>query len=259
MARSFSDTLIKGIEYLQLPFQYRHRFAALAWKILSDRRLVHELPRLNSHRDWLRSAGIQTVIDVGGFVGSFAYAVRTILPEVQIYSFEPVDENFASLEKNLSSPGHFQAFQTALGNRSGSIDFFRNDFVASSSVLEMADLHRQAFPQTEHQVKVTVPVARLDDYLGKMTLQKRALLKIDVQGYEAVILEGAKETLKQVDYLLTEVSYQTLYKDQPLFDEMNTLITAQGFGYAGTFDSMFSPLDGSILQSDALFIRREAG
>jgi FkbM family methyltransferase len=255
MSRSLSSSLIKGIEYMSLPFQYPRRFFPLLGKIFADRTLVHELPRLSPYRDWFRQAGIRTVIDVGGFVGSFAYAIRTMLPDAQIYSFEPLDENYHLLVKNLCPFGNFQAFQTALGDQSGTVDFFKNDFTASSSILEMADLHRRLFPLTRNQVRVTVPLARLDDYLDRMDLHAPVLMKLDVQGYEAAVLRGAERTLRQVDYIVTEVSFRELYASQPLFDEIHALLVAQGFRYAGSLDSMFSPADGSILQADALFIR----
>jgi FkbM family methyltransferase len=257
MPRSFSSLLIKGIEYFSLPFQYPRQFLPLLGRIFTGRTLLHELPRMTPHRAWLQKAGIRTVIDVGGFVGSFAYAVGAILPEAQIYSFEPLDGNYRQMIKNLSPRGRFQAFQTALGDRKGTLGFFQDDFSASSSALEMADLHRRAFPKTGHQTRITVPLARLDDYLDRMDLHPPVLLKLDVQGYEAAVLRGAAQTLKQVDFLLTEVSFQELYAGQPLFDEIHALLAGQGFRYAGSFDSMLSPLDGSILQADALFIRKE--
>ena len=256
MAHSFSSSLTKGIEYLSLPFQYPGEFLPLLGKIISDRSLVHELRRLTAQRDWFQKMGIHTVIDVGGFIGSFAYAMRTMLPDVQIYSFEPLDENYRRLVKNLSGKGHFQAFQTAIGDHRGTLEFFQNDFSASSSALEMVDLHRQAFPKTIHQTRITVPLACLDDYLDQMVLQPSVLLKLDVQGYEATVLKGVTKILKQLDYLLIEVSFQELYAGQPLFDEIYTVLTRQGFCYSGSFDSMLSPLDGSILQADALFIRK---
>jgi len=255
--RSFSSLLIKGIEYFSLPFQYPRQFLPLLGKIFTDRPLIHELPRLTPHRAWLQQTGIRTVVDVGGFVGSFAYAVGAILPEAQIYSFEPLDGNYRQLLKNLSARGRFQAFQTALGDRKGTLDFFKNDFSAASSALEMADLHRRTFPKTRHHTRITVPLARLDDYLDRMDLNPPVLLKLDVQGYEAAVLRGAAKTLQRVDYLLTEVSFQELYAGQPLFDEIHALLTGQGFRYTGSLDSMLSPLDGSILQADALFTRKE--
>ena len=257
MARSFSSLLIKGIEYFSLPFQYPGNFLPLLGRVLVNRNLVHELPRLTPHREWFHQSGIRTVIDVGGYIGSFAYAMRTILPGAQIYSFEPLDGNYRQLVKNLTGKGPFQAFQTALGDHSGTVDFFQNDFSASSSALEMAELHRQAFPNTARQTRITVPLARLDDYLDRMVLQAPVLLKLDVQGYENVVLKGAAKVLAQVDYLITEISFRELYAGQPLFDEMYSRLSMQGFRYAGTLDSMLSPLDGSILQADALFIRKE--
>jgi FkbM family methyltransferase len=257
MTRSLSSLLVKGIEYASLPFQYPAHFWTLLGRLLRDRTLVHELPRLTPHRRWLQAKGIRTVVDVGGFVGSFAYAMRTILPEAQIYSFEPLDGNYEKLVRNLAPLGRFQAFHTALGEQAGSIDFYQNEFAASSSALEMADLHRRAFPQTERQTKITVPVARLDDYLDKMDLQPPALLKLDVQGYEAAVLSGASRTLARVDYLLCELSFAELYAGQPLFGDLYALLARQGFRYAGSLDSMFSPLDGSILQADGLFVREE--
>lgn len=255
--RPFSSLLLKGIEYFSLPFQYPRQFFPLLWKILADRALVHELPRLTPHRRFLRAAGIRTVIDVGGFVGAFAYAMRLILPEAQIYSFEPLEENYRRLARNLAPAGRFQAFQTALGDRSGSVDFFRDDFSAASSALEMTSLHRRAFPQTGRQTRIAVPLARLDDHLDRMTLEPPVLLKIDVQGYEAAVLDGAVETLGKVNYLLTEVSFQELYAGQPLFEDIHARLVRQGFRYAGSLDTLLSPLDGSILQADALFIRKE--
>jgi FkbM family methyltransferase len=256
MPRSFSSLLIKGIEYFSLPFQYPRQFLPLLGRIFTDRPLVGELPRLTPHRRWLQRAGIRTVIDVGGYIGATAYALRLILPEVQIYSFEPLEDNYTRLVRTLEPFGRFRAFRTALGDRAGTLDFHRSDFAASSSALPMGDLHRTLYPETAHTTTVTVPVARLDDYLDQMDLQTPVLLKIDVQGYEAVVLRGAAKTLERVDYLITEVSFRELYAGQPLFDEIHALLTGQGFWYAGSIDSMLSPLDGSILQADALFIRK---
>lgn len=255
MSRSFSATLIKGIEYISLPFQYPGRFLPLLGKLLTDRSLVHEMPRLTPQRAWFQQAGIQTVLDVGSYIGSFAYAIRHILPQAHITSFEPLQDNYTRLVKNLSPLGNFQAFNTAIGEHAGELEFHRSEFSPSSSALEMGELHRQAFPQTANATTLRVPVARLDDYLDRINMTPPVLLKIDVQGYEDAVLRGAGQVLKQVDYLEIEVSYQPLYSGQVLFEGIHQLLVQAGFRFAGNLDSMLSPLDGSILQSDALFIR----
>jgi len=257
MPKSFSATLIKGIEYFSLPFQYPHRFLPLLGKLLTQRSLVHEMPRLTPQMAWFQKMGIQTVLDVGSYIGSFAYAIRHILPDAHIYSFEPLQDNYIQLVKNLTPLGNFQAFNTAIGEQTGEMDFHRSDFSPSSSVLEMGELHRQTFPHSARSTTIVVPVARLDDYLGKISLDPPVFLKIDVQGFEDAVLRGAGQVLKQVDFLEIEVSYQPLYSGQVLFECIHQLLIQAGFHFAGNLDSMFSPLDGSILQSDALFIRNK--
>lgn len=255
MSGSISGLMIKGIEYFALPFQYPRRFLPLLGKVISNRSLVHELPRLTPHRRWFQGLGIKTVIDVGSYIGSFAYAIRHFLPDVQIYSFEPLPDNYQKLVKNLTPFDNFQAFNTALGDKSGELQFNRSEFSPSSSALDMGDLHREAFPHTAHTTRVRVPVTRLDDTLKELRLIPPVFLKIDVQGFEDAVLRGAGQLLKRVDYLEIEVSYQPLYTGQVLFDTIYQMLGETGFRFAGNLDSMLSPLDGSILQSDAIFIK----
>lgn len=255
MPSSFTHKFSRAIDYLALPFQYPPRGWSLAGHLLSNRSLLHELPRLTPHRQWLHSRGITTVIDVGSCTGAFAYAMRTILPQAHIYSFEPLKDNFDQLVSNLSAPGHFQAFNTAIGDRQGELAFHRSAFSPSSSALEMGDLHRRAFPHTAETTTLSVPVAPLDDFLDQMTLAPKVMLKVDVQGYEDAVLRGADQTLQQVDLIEIEVSHQPLYEGQVLFDGIYHMLRQAGFHFAGELDNMLSPLDGSILQSDALFLR----
>jgi FkbM family methyltransferase len=235
---------------------YPGKFSKLAGLTLRNRPLVRELVHLTAHRKWFETVNPGAVIDVGGYIGAFALAMRTMLPETWIYTFEPLPDNFAKVQQNMAGDERFKVFQTALGDRQGTTDFWRCEFVASSSVLPMEELHKEAFPATACSTKVTVPIARLDDYLEKMDLTRPVLLKLDVQGFEAQALSGAVETLKQVDYILTEVSHQPLYEGQVTFDELYALMKSHGFAYSGGFDALISPVDGSILQSDALFIRK---
>jgi len=251
----FSTKLIKSIEYLSLPFQYPGRFLPLIGKLITNRTLVHEMPRLTPQRVWFQRVGIQTVLDVGSFVGSFAYAIRHILPAAKIISFEPLKDNYDDLVRNLAPFGLFQAFNTAIGDHQGELEFYRSDFSPSSSALKMEELHRNIYPRSAHSTKVRVPVTTLDDQLDGIELVPPVFLKIDVQGYEEAVLKGAKEILKVVDYIEIEVSYQPLYEGQLLFDGLYQVLKNAGFHFAGNLDSMISPLDGSILQSDALFIR----
>jgi hypothetical protein len=69
------------------------------------------------------------------------------------------------------------------------------------------------------------------------------------------VITGAVNTLKKVDWVMTEMSFSPLYEGQPLFDEIYRSLIASGFKFGGNMEALYSPLDGSILQSDGIFYR----
>lgn len=256
MAKSISATLTKSIEYLAIPYQFPGHFWELNRAIITQRELTHELTRLAPYRTWFKVQGIKTVLDIGAYIGSFAFAMRRILPDVRIISFDPLVKNTRALNENLKGDPNFQVIQTALGDRNGTIDFWESDFTASSSALEMADTHKKHFPASSGNRRITVPLKTLDDCLGDTQIEAPVLLKVDVQGFEKSVFAGGRKTLKKTDIIISEVSFRQLYKDQPLFEEIHDLLKQEGFVFAGLLDTLRSPLDGSILQADALFTRK---
>lgn len=255
MVEKLLDVIDKAAGYLLTPFAYPSRFLPLFGLTLSQRSLVRELVHLTPHRKWYRTQKFATILDVGAYIGAYAYAMQHILPDAQVYSYEPLPDSFDRLQKNLCKFGQWQGFNTALGDSNGSLEFWQNEFSASSSALPMEDLHRKTFPQTEKSDKVTVAVTRLDDMITGKEVKAPVLLKIDVQGFELSVLRGAENLLKKVDCVVCEVSYQPLYKGQASFAEVYQFMRLHGFSYQGSLENLVSPLDGSIMQSDAVFMR----
>ncbi len=54
-------------------------------------------------------------------------------------------------------------------------------------------------------------------------------IKVDTQGSELEILEGAKETLRSVNLIEIEVTFNPKYDGQPLFAEVDQFLRSQGF------------------------------
>jgi FkbM family methyltransferase len=255
MLTDFVEKIYRGMRYLVAPFEYPQHFGLLCSTLIKDRLLLHELARLQGQRRWFKKMGFKTLVDVGANTGAFSFALRMMLPDCQIYAFEPLPDIFELLEQNLSPLGNFSAFCSAIGAQRGQVHFYRSNQSASSSILLMAETHREAFPDTAQLTKVTVPLASLDDYLVNIQITHPFLLKMDVQGYEDKVIEGGAGLLVKADYVLTEVSYRPMYEGQVLFEDIYNSLKKLGFNFAGNFDALFSPFDGSILQSDALFIR----
>jgi FkbM family methyltransferase len=204
---------------------------------------------------WLQESDIKTVLDVGANSGQFAEFVHKILPQANIYSFEPLTNPFKKLEMLKKEIPFLHCYQFAIGSENGEMDMHLNEFSPSSSLLSMTELHSSTFPYTKNSVLQKVPVRTLDSLLSEFKLDKNILLKIDVQGFEMEVLKGSKELLDKISILIVETSFQELYKDQPLFHEVYKYLVDKNFIYHGNFDQMLSTINGEVLQSDAIFIK----
>jgi hypothetical protein len=119
----------------------------------------------------------------------------------------------------------------------------------------MTPCHLKAFPHTATVDDEWVSMTRLDDWARGRDLPAPVLLKLDVQGYEREVLDGAEHTLDAVGRLLVEVSFHELYSGQALFDELHCLLTRKGFRCSGVINPAFDRSTGAVVQADAIFER----
>ena len=206
---------------------------------------------------WLRSQRINTIIDVGANEGQFVESIRRYFPEAVIHSFEPLPEVFAPLKYRFAHDKRLIVHNCALGDRTGTAELYHNSFSPSSSLLPMHERHVEAFPHTGHATRTTITLKRLDDLFEGMETTPPILLKIDVQGAESAVLEGAVRTLGHVLAVIMELSYTELYVGQKLRDEMVAMMEGYGFMYAGDIEYL-SDSSGRRLQADGLFVRPKA-
>ena len=214
---------------------------------------THVLERPELRRDWLRSLPVRTVLDIGANTGQFAAEIRDLLPEAFIYSFEPLRDAHAELVARMKGDGRFRAFNVALGDEDSRSVIHRSDFSPSSSMRPMLELHTAAWPHTAGVAAEEVEVRRLDS-LG-IEPEPELLVKIDVQGFEDKVIEGGRATIARASYVVTEVSFGSLYEGQPLFEDIYRLLGGMGFGYRGSLWQLPDPRDGRPLQADAFFVR----
>ena len=114
-------------------------------------------------------------------------------------------------------------------------------------------LQPQEFPGTGDVTTAEVRLARLDDVLTA-PIVRPALLKLDVQGYEAAVLRGATRILAKIDEILCECSFVELYEGQPLAAEVVALLHAAGFTLVQVGTPAYGT-SGQPLQADFLFRR----
>ena len=79
--------------------------------------------------------------------------------------------------------------------------------------------------------------------------------KLDVQGTELAVLDGAAQTLSQVQALEIELSLFSLYDGDALIGDVLRRLDDEGFNLL-SFHGGFREPSGQLLQVDALFVRR---
>ena len=205
----------------------------------------------------LRAMSIQTVLDVGANTGQFAQYIRSVLPNAQLFCFEPLVGPFAKLETLASRDALMHAFNCALGENEGTAEMFEHiDHSPSSSLLRSTELSHRFYPQSRRQAPVTVSIKALDVAVEEfgIRLEPELLIKLDVQGYEDRVICGGREVFSRAAACLCEVSFDQLYGDQCTADKLWSLLAELGFSYRGNLYQNYAD-DGHVIFADCLFIR----
>ena len=203
----------------------------------------------------LQQQQINLVLDVGANTGQFVCQLRAGGYTGRIISFEPLAPAHLALRTLAESdPDWTIADRTALGAEAGSVEIHVSSNSVSSSILDMLPGHAEAAPQSGYVATETVPLNRLDD-LYSPSASDRVLLKIDVQGYELQVLQGAQRVLERCAAVISEMSLVPLYDGQVLARELWDLMDSKGFE-AWSFEPSFRhPQTGRTLQMDGMFVR----
>ena len=209
---------------------------------------------LQNKNKWLKDLNIKTIIDVGANEGGFASKIRQIFPDAMIYSFEPIEDCFNKLRVNFEHDKFFKAFNVACSNTKGSSAFNINSNSGSSSMLKIGRTHLNAYPDAIEQKIIEIETVKLDQFFNDIRLTEPVLLKIDVQGAEKKVLEGARELLKKIKIVFIELSFQSLYNGQPLAGEIVTYMYDNGFNFTGVENVSQNINNGMFLQADAFFV-----
>lgn len=204
---------------------------------------------------WFYQLEIDTLLDIGGNVGLFSKTIRKLLPKAQIYSFEPLPNCYQEMNKNMGKDNKYQGFNCGLGEKNEDLVIEQSDYAPSSSFLQMGDKHKEHFPHTSVSTQLTVPVNRLDDLVKDLDLGSNLMIKVDVQGFEDKVLNGGLETFSKAKLLIMELSYEELYKKQPLFNDIYLPLIELGFQFHGTMAQMPDPKTGKLLDADCIFIK----
>jgi FkbM family methyltransferase len=200
---------------------------------------------------------IDLVIDIGANSGQFAHLCRNFGYRGQIISFEPSATAHANLLRSAAAdPLWTVADRMALGASTGEVEINISANSFSSSILPMLNSHLSVAPESGYTHREKVPLRRLDHVLKTIAINRRIFLKLDVQGFESQVLQGATGILPHTLAVQLEMSLLPLYEDEVLMPEMCAVMHAKGFELWDLETAFRDTATGRLLQVDGVFTRQ---
>ncbi len=167
---------------------------------------------------FLKNYKIDLIIDIGSHKGEFIKNIIKYINFQKAYTFEPQKEIFDILKKNLINDNRILHNNLGISDKVGKKKIIINKLTSTSTMSKLDEssyfLKLKNFLIKQKKIKeiYDVETTTVDDYFKGLNLQN-TLLKIDVEGHEFNVLEGSKNTIKKIDFVLIENQYFDIYKD----------------------------------------------
>ncbi|MCY4644624.1 MAG: FkbM family methyltransferase [Bacteriovoracales bacterium] len=178
-------------------------------------------------------------IDCGAHVGYWTLVFSHFVGKTgHVFSFEPDEENFRPLARNVKSLNNISITNVALFNKNGVGTLYQNPKNEGGGSL-FNDVKKDNYPQLE------IKTLKLDDF-DKLPSKKIKLIKIDAEGSEIDILDGARKVMEnealRPQFCIIECSKREIQKRRTLFDIMKS------YNYSS------KPLEG---EEEILFVEKD--
>lgn len=197
------------------------------------------------------------VFDIGANEGQFGIGLREFGYKGRIVSFEPMTKAHSKLVDVAARDEKWSVHErVAIGDKVGRVKLNIAGNSVSSSILSMCESHLKAAPDSCYVGSESAEVIRLDSIANSyLDSNSRLFVKIDTQGYEWQVLDGASRTLDRTYGLLCEISFVALYEKQKLWLEIVDRLNAAGFDLWAMQRGFTDLQTGRTLQADAVFLR----
>ena len=194
------------------------------------------------------------IFDVGAHIGQSTKSYRKFFKKAYIYSFEPSPESFKSLSAlNIKN---FKPYNFGFSDKKTKEEFFINsNNTATNSLLSFAENATNVWGVNNLKTveKIVCEFSTIDEFIKQNKIKQIDFLKIDVQGAEYLVLEGAKKTLlnKKIKVIQLEVFFGDTYVGQKSIGFYIKLLENYGYEFKIFSDNVMRK--GVLVQSDLIF------
>ncbi len=221
---------------------------------------VHQYPEIQALRRFLMAFRVDCVFDVGANRGQYAAMLRRDAGfSGTILSFEPNPEIFGELSRRAASDRHWHVFNIALSDFDGTAGFHIMAADQFSSLKKPSGAQDAIFAERNKVTRtVDMQCRRLEGMLPELMAQhgfSRPFLKMDTQGHDLSVCEGAGEALGRMAGVQTELGVRPIYEGGTGYRDMIDWLAARGFAPSAFFanNKGHFPL---LVEMDGVFVNR---
>lgn len=178
---------------------------------------------------------LDVIFDVGANVGQSAVQFSDVFTGANIFCFEPVHETCEILRRNVQDNPKVSCFCKALGPGTGTGSMMLQSGSVNNSIVDRPTIGPTRFNDTTLR---TVEMETLDNFCQERGLQWIDFLKIDTEGYDMMVLQGAQDMLDahRIGWIQVEASMTHFNEKHVPFSEFTGFLEPKGYVLFGIYD-----------------------
>jgi len=206
----------------------------------------------------LITAAEPVIFDIGANVGDIALRYRQDFPQATLHCFEPFPASFAQLTEKTAGDEKIQRHALAVAEQCGTANLHVHSAAPMNSLLPNDERADQYWDQKlfDDAAQLTVETVTVDAFAAREQVGHIDILKIDVQGGEYAVLQGAQQLLRaqQVGLVYLEIITVPSYRGQHQLHEYLSFFANSGYELFDMYH--LSRAKGRLIQLDSIFVSR---
>jgi len=198
------------------------------------------------------------IFDVGAYVGEVVATYKKLFPQSTIYCFEPFPDSFQKVNR-LCRDASIKAHQIALSNKEGKATFNINVDLSCNSLLPPTESDFKCYSaKSIKDGEIQVETNTLDNFCAGTKISYIDILKLDVEGTEVKVLEGASKMLSKqaIKLIYSEVMFIPHYDGGCMFHELDAFLNRYGYTLFNLYN-LKSARNGQLRWGNAIFLSPE--
>ena len=186
---------------------------------------------------------IEHALDIGAYRGEFTNAIKSVWQKIEVQQFEADERQAEYLQDN--------AYIVVLADAEKTVDIYTVEDTGWGSTTGTS-MYKEKTAAYDNPIMKKVSTKTLDDLVDLSADWEKGLVKIDTQGSELAILEGAQQLLsKGPRYILLEASIREYNEGAPKINDVINYMKDKGYQIHDILDRVY--INGLLYQANLFF------